>query len=35
VYSNVIKTLNAILQKNTVESDDEFDDFLKGMRENG
>lgn len=30
-YSVVIKTLNGILQKNAIEPDDPFDDFLKKM----
>jgi len=33
-YSVVIKTLNGILQKNTVEADDEFDEFMNEMRNN-
>ncbi len=28
-YAVIIKTLNSILQKNTVEQDDAFDEFLK------
>lgn len=28
-YAVVVKTLNSILQKNAVEGDDEFDDFMK------
>lgn len=28
-YAVVIKTLNGVLQKNTVEEDDDFDDFMK------
>jgi regulator of replication initiation timing len=31
-YAVVIKTLNGILQKNTIEQDDEFDDFISEMR---
>ena len=31
-YAVVIKTLNGILQKNTIEADDEFDEFMKEMR---
>lgn len=34
-YAVVIKTLNGILQKNTVEGDDEFDDFMREMRGDG
>ena len=30
-YSIVIKTLNGVLQKNTIEADDEFDEFIQGM----
>lgn len=33
-YSVVIKTLNGVLQKNTIESDDEFDEFMREMRGN-
>ena len=32
-YSVVIKALNSILQKNLIEPDDEFDDFMQEMRE--
>lgn len=32
-YSVVIKTLNGVLMKNTVEGEDAFDEFIKGMRE--
>lgn len=31
-YSVVIKTLNGVLMKNTVEADDAFDDFMSEMR---
>lgn len=32
-YAVVIKTLNSVLQKNVVEADDEFDEFMKERRE--
>lgn len=32
-YSIVIKALNGILQKNTIEEDDGFEDWLKEQRE--
>lgn len=31
-YAVIIKTLNAVLQKNITEGDDEFDEFVKEMR---
>lgn len=31
-YAVVIKTLNGVLMKNTVEGDDAFDEFIKGMK---
>ena len=31
-YAVVIKALTGILQKNTIEGDDEFDEFIKEMR---
>lgn len=31
-YAVIIKTLNGILQKNVSEGDDDFDEFMKGMR---
>lgn len=31
-YSVVIKTLNGVLQKNIVEADDEFDEFMQEMK---
>lgn len=34
-YSVVIKTLNGVLMKSTVEGEDAFDEFIKGMRESG
>lgn len=34
-YSVVIKTLNGVLMKDTVEGEDEFDEFMKEMRGNG
>lgn len=33
-YSVVIKTLNGVLQKSTIEADDDFDDFINEMRNN-
>ena len=30
-YCNVIKILNSILQKNSIEESDEFDDFISGF----
>lgn len=33
-YAVVIKTLNGVLLKNTIESDDEFDEFMNEMRNN-
>ena len=33
-YSVVIKTLNGVLQKNAIEPEDEFDEFMKEMRGN-
>lgn len=30
-YCNVIKILNSILQKNSIEESDEFDDFISGL----
>lgn len=33
-YAAVIKTLNGILRKNTVEGEDEFDEFMKEMKGN-
>lgn len=32
-YAVVIKALNSVLQKNTIEADDEFDDFMTGSRD--
>ena len=34
-YAVIIKTLNGVLQKNTVEGDDDFDEFMKEMRGDG
>jgi regulator of replication initiation timing len=34
-YSVVIKTLNGVLMKNTIEGEDEFDKFMQGMRGDG
>jgi len=31
-YSVIIKTLNGVLMKNTVEGDDAFDEFMKKMK---
>jgi hypothetical protein len=31
-YSVIIKTLNGILQKNQLEEDDEFDEYMEEMR---
>ena len=33
-YSVVIKTLNGVLQKNAIEPEDEFDEFMKEMSGN-
>ena len=33
-YAVVIKTLNGVLMKNTIEPDDAFDEFIQGMRDN-
>lgn len=33
-YSVVIKTLNGVLQKNAIEPEDEFDEFMAEMRAN-
>ena len=32
-YSVIIKTLNGVLMRNTVEGEDEFDAFIKKMKE--
>jgi regulator of replication initiation timing len=32
-YAVVIKTLNGVLSKNTIEQDDEFDDFMKEIKD--
>jgi hypothetical protein len=34
-YSVIIKTLNGILQKNALEGDDEFDEYIKQMHNKG
>lgn len=34
-YSVVIKTLNGVLMKNTIEQEDEFDRFMKEMQGDG
>lgn len=31
-YAVVIKTLNGVLMKNTIEGEDEFDKFIQGMK---
>jgi len=31
-YAVVIKTLNGVLMKNTIEGEDAFDEFIKGMK---
>ncbi len=33
-YAIIIKTLNGILQKNTIEGTDEFDEYLSEMKSN-
>ena len=32
-YSNIIKVLNSILNKNEIEEEDELDEFIKTMKE--
>jgi regulator of replication initiation timing len=34
-YAVVIKTLNGVLMKNTIEGEDGFDKFIQGMRGDG
>lgn len=34
-YAVIIKTLNGVLMKNTVEGDDEFDEFMRRMKAGG
>ena len=31
VYQTIIKTLNSIMGKNTIDEDDEFDEFMKKL----
>ena len=31
VYQTIIKTLNSIIGKNTIDEDDEFDEFMKKL----
>lgn len=31
VYQTIIKTLNSIMGKNTIDEDDEFDEFMKNL----
>ncbi len=31
IYQNLIKSLNSIMGKNTIDEDDEFDNFMKSL----